>query len=350
MRRGRWAVAVAVAVALLLGACGDGEDRPGQVTSENGGSGSGSGSASGTGSASASGTGSASASGTGASTGDSSYRPVSDVDSHAAIGTDIAQVKDLMAPAKEGKAVDWAAVRAVITEGGASKKSDGSTRTIEKLVDAPGVVAVVLDAVDGKGASAGASNAVRAQRVDKGISVLLAAKVRDELAAAAEKVVAKKIDPAEGAPHNVDEAWAFFTAGGNGLAATADKRAADFKREGKVREPVIAGLAAAQAAAKRGDVPTLETATTEVSEGLDYIFYLATYKYLDNGGDEAERAEGETFYLGIEPTVKSASPDADAAIVAAFASGDAAAGRAALHQPAVLDALGVEDAERVDRS
>lgn len=45
-----------VAAVLALGACGDGEDRPGQVTSESG---------TGTGSASASGTGSASASGTG---------------------------------------------------------------------------------------------------------------------------------------------------------------------------------------------------------------------------------------------------------------------------------------------
>ena len=59
-----------VSLVLLTGAvaCGDGEDRPGQVTSEGetgSGSGSASGSASGTGSASASGTGSGSASGHG---------------------------------------------------------------------------------------------------------------------------------------------------------------------------------------------------------------------------------------------------------------------------------------------
>lgn len=48
--------ALAVAAVLVLGACGDGEDRPGQVTSE--GSGSGTGSASGTGTGSASGAGS----------------------------------------------------------------------------------------------------------------------------------------------------------------------------------------------------------------------------------------------------------------------------------------------------
>ncbi len=57
--------ALALAGALVLGACGDGEDRPGQVTSESNPSGSGSGSGSGTGSASGAGAASGSASGTG---------------------------------------------------------------------------------------------------------------------------------------------------------------------------------------------------------------------------------------------------------------------------------------------
>ena len=54
-----------LACALILGACGDGEDRPGQVTSESNPSGSGSGSGSGTGSASGAGSGSASGTGHG---------------------------------------------------------------------------------------------------------------------------------------------------------------------------------------------------------------------------------------------------------------------------------------------
>jgi len=337
-----------VSLALLAGACSNGEDRPGQVTTES--EGTGSVSASGTGSASASGTGSASASGTGSvSPGSAGFTPVSDVAPHAAIGQDISKVKELMAPAKEAKPVDWAAVRMVITAGGASKKSDGSARTLETLVDAPDTVAFVLAAVDGNGGSAGASDAVRAQRVDKGISVLLAAKVRDELAAAATKVGEKNLDPASGAPHNVDEAWAFYTAGGNGLASTAEKRAADFKREGKVNEPVIAALAAAQAAAVAGDAAALAAAMTDVSNAVNYVFYLATHKYLDTEGDEVTKAEGESFYLGIKPAVGGAAPSADDAVVAAFTSGDAAAGRAALHQPAVLAALSVSDDERVDR-
>jgi hypothetical protein len=328
-------LALAMAGLLAGGACGDGEDRPGQVTSENGG-----GSGSGSGSASAS----ASASGTGGetSTGDEGYAPVSDVDPHAAIGDDVAAVKEKLGAAKEGRPVDWAAVKVVWENGGASKKGDGSNRTLKTLVDAPDVVAVVDAAIAG-----GPSDAVRAQQVEKGITVLLARKVVDELEAAAGKVADGKTAPADGAPHNVDEAWAFFTAKGQGPATTAEKRAADFKLEGKVREPITTALADAQKAAGAGDEAALAAASEKVRAGLDYVFYLATYKYLA-AADAIGRAEGAAFYLGIQPRVKAADAAADRAITAAFESGDAATGRAALHRAPVLAALGVEAGERVD--
>jgi len=325
--------AIALATTVLLGACSD-DDGPEQLSTE------------GSTAAPASPAAPAAPPGPAAAAG---FMPVSDVAPHAAIGTDVAAAKALLDAVKAGQPVDWAGVRRAFTAGGASLKSDGSVRTLEKLVEAPATVAFVLEAVDGTGASAGASDAVRAQRVDKGISVLLAAKVRQELGAAATKLADGKLDPATGAAHNVDEAWAFFTAGGNGLVSTAGKRAADFGRDGAVAEPVLAALAGAQQAALAGDAAALAARTAEVGAALDYIFYLATHKYLDTGGKEATRAEGETFYLGIRPAVQAAAPDADAAITAAFASGDAAAGRAALRQPAVLAALGVDGAERVDQ-
>ena len=333
-------VLVGLAFVFGLTACGDGEDRPGQVTSEGG---SGSGSVSG----SASGTGSASGADSKATAGGGGYTPVSVVDAHAAIGDDIARIKELLAPAKDGAAVDWAAVKKVWEQGGASKKSDKSNRTLRALVAAPDPVALVDGAVSGTGPAKGASDAVRAQQVDKGISVLLAAKVVDELEAAAEKAAAGKTEAAEGAPHNVDEAWAFFTAKGNGLAATAEKRAADFNRHGKVVEPIVAALAQAQSAAGKGDSAALAEAIGEVREGLHFVFYLATYKYLA-AGDEVGRAEGATFYLGIRPQVITADAEADEVIMSSFASGEASPGRAALHRDPVLKALGVGADERVD--
>ncbi|MGQ0574444.1 MAG: hypothetical protein ACT4RN_09590 [Pseudonocardia sp.] len=274
------------------------------------------------------------------------YRPVSDVVPHAAIGQDVGQIKKLLDVRKEGKPVDFAAVGVLFEQGGASKKGDGSTRTLATLLDSPETITTIREAVAGSGASAGASDGVRAQRVDKGITVLLADKVVDELGTAAEKVAAGNLDLATGAVHNVDEAWAFFTADGQGPASTADKRAADFKREGAVREPVIAALVAAQSAATTGDAAALGTATTGTRQGIDYVFYLATHKYLENS-DEVGRAEGESFYRGIAPRVIAADAAADAAVLAAFASGDAVAGRAALNTPAVVAALGVSAANRV---
>ena len=334
----KFVVGFMVAVVGFSG-CGDGEDRPGQLTSENGGTGSGSGTGS------ASGSGSASGAGAKTSPAASGYTPVSDVDAHAAIGDDIARIKELLAPAKEGKTVDWAAVKAVWEQGGSSKKGDGSIRTLQQLVDAPDTVAFVDGAISGSGSPA--TDAVRAQQVDKGISVLLAAKVVDELEAAAEKVAGGKVEPADGDPHNVDEAWAFFTAKGNGLAATAEKRAADFKREGTVAEPIVSALAAAQTAAGKADAMGLTDATADVRVGLDYVFYLATYKYLA-ATDEVGRAEGASFYRGIQARVTAADAAAHELIVGSFGSGDAAAGRAALHRDAVLQAIGVTPAQRVD--
>ncbi len=273
----------------------------------------------------------------------SGYTTVSDVTAHAAIGRDVAKIRDLLAVAKEGEPVDWAAVATVFDKGGASKRGDGTFRTLGGLAGDHPAFAAVTTAL-----ASGSSDAVRVQQVDKGITVILADKVVGELVAAAEKVAAKDLGKTSGAPHNVDEAWAFFTAQEQGPALTADKRAKDFGLEGKVREPILAALAAANVAAASGDSAALERAMADVRAGLDYVFYLATYKYLDHGGDAVKQAEGATFYLAIADRVRDSAPSADKAIRAAFAGGDTAAGRAALNQPEVLQALRIADASRVD--
>ncbi|MDQ3679543.1 MAG: hypothetical protein M3378_03175 [Actinomycetota bacterium] len=177
--------------------------------------------------------------------------------------------------------------------------------------------------------------------------MILERKVLAELQAAVKKVHDGKTEPTTGAPHNVDEAWAFYTAERQGPASTAAKRAADFKKEGKVHEAVVAAVIEAQEAAKAGDVSKLEAAISDTEAALDYVFYLATFKYLDTKGDPVTRAEGESFYQGIQPEVATAAGDADEAISAAFASGQANTGRAALNSAAVLNLLGVNQDEKV---
>lgn len=267
------------------------------------------------------------------------YRTVSEVGPHAAIGADLAAIRALLAPAKDGGKVDWSAVGRVFREGGASKKGDGSIRTLAALSPDSAAVPLVDTALAG---TAPGSDAARAQQVDKGIIVILAAKVVGELESAAEKVGKGEIDPEKGAPHNVDEAYAFFVADGQGPAATADKREKKPELAGKVRQPVVEAFMAAQSAALAGDAAGLTAATVGAQSALDYLFYLAVHRYLDHQGDEVAKAEGDAFYLGISPRVTAASPAADTAILATLAgTGDAQTGRAALDSPEVFTALGL---------
>jgi hypothetical protein len=266
------------------------------------------------------------------------YAAGSDVTAHAAIGGDVARIRELLAPAKEGGTVDWAAIGTVFREGGSSTKSDGSMRTLATLSPDSAAVPLVEAALAGP---AELSDAARAQQVDKGMIVILAEKVIGELESAAAKVAKGETDAAKGAPHNVDEAYAFFVAEGQGPAATADKREKSPELAGKVRAPIVDGLVAAQAAAGAGDAAALEAATAQTQAALDHLFYLAVHRYLDHEGDEVKQAEGGAFYLAIAPRVKAAAPAADATILATFAGGDTAAGRAALNSPEVFSALGL---------
>jgi len=269
-----------------------------------------------------------------------SYAAGSDVAAHAAIGVDAARIRELLEPATEGRPVDWAAVRTVFVDGGGSKKSDGTLRTLAGLAEEHPATAAVTAALAG-----GKSDAVRAQQVDKGITVILAQKVLDELASAAEKVAAKDLDPKKGAAHNVDEAWAFFIAQEQGPALTADKRGKDFSTP--LRQPVVAALVAARDAALAGENAALADSTARVEAALNHVFYLAVYKYLAHDGDVVKQAEGSAFYLALAAKVKDADAAADSAIRAALSGGDTATGRAALNRAAVLTALGLTDAQRV---
>lgn len=324
MRVGRMAVPAVLAVmtTLVTGACGSDEDQSSDVPAAPS---------------------TAAGSVTPAADG---YTPVSDVSPHAAIGRDAADIRALLEPAKSGGTVDWTAIGKIFAEGKSSKK-DGGLRALATLAPDDPVTLMLRDAVSGAGTAGGASDAIRRQKVDKGITVILERKVLDELKAAIEKARDGKTEAATGAPHNVDEAWAFYTAEGQGPASTAAKRAADFKKEGKVHEVVVAALTQAQTAAKAGDVSKLEAAIEDTEAALDYVFYLATFKYLDTKGDPVTRAEGETFYLGIQPEVSKAAADSDKTISGAFASGQAKAGRTALNSAAVLSVLGVTPDERM---
>lgn len=85
----------------------------------------------------------------------------------------------------------------------------------------------VQAAIAGTGIAAGLTDEQRGQMIDKGMTVTLKVQALDEFGGAKEKLEAGELDPQEGAVHNVDEVWAYFDAEGEGVGATAAKRAKD---------------------------------------------------------------------------------------------------------------------------
>ena len=213
-------------------------------------------------------------------------------------------------------------------------KSDGSVRTIGGFAAGEGKkhgvdtyygTATPLDdfvsaALNGTGVWAGESDAVRKQGVQKGImNQTMIAWVVHELNAALAKAADGNFDAATGAPHNWDEAWAFYHGADPscGPFATANKRAKDFGTQGTDGETALAneGLLAAMIdgrdALLAGDEAGAISATNEAIKHVFTTYAQATIKYaskvysdLEAGDTEAARvhqAEGWAFFRIIEP-------------------------------------------------
>ena len=376
-------------VVLIMGCAtsSEGEDRPGiQVI----GGESASVSVSGTGSVSASGV--VSASGAKAGSGSASagqttqlpapsgdYTPVSDVASHAAITLDMLDIGQLLEAAKTDEPVDWAAISALYEQGKNSVKGDGSVRTLESLATSGSVLAQFPGGTDldgnvrlgltGVWLGENIDDPTRRQLINKGIQTIIYGKVLQELEAARDKIQQGNTDDASGAPHNVDEAWAFYIGvpgdEGNfpyGISKTARSREENFGLDGMVDGPLQQALAKALAASRSGDLSAFDDAVAEARGYLNTIFYLATLRYgarVMTDEDATDRkihlAEGWAFYQAIYPAVSSASPSS-AATVTGHLTRDAANAvpaedvdrvYAALNTKDVISALGIPEAVRV---
>ncbi|MBW3659653.1 MAG: FEA1-related lipoprotein, partial [Actinobacteria bacterium] len=332
------AAAAVAASTLVLTACGGSDD--GATVRNIDGTGGGSASASGSASGSSSGSGSASASGVASgesapSGGLGGYEPVSDVEAHAQVVNDVCAISDALPGDGEP---DYDAARAAYSEGGSSENSDGSARTLQGFAtgdrdeplwntavdhfgDQTFLDDFVTEALDGTGTFAGESDAVRRQAITKGTqNHVLMMWAFHELDAAAAKLEAGETDPAEGAPHNVDEVWAFYHGASPDCApyATASKRGEDFGTGESVNEALLAATEDMRDAAVDGDADAFRTAYDEwVGQSL-VPYVQATIKYavvvgedLDGGDAEAARthqAEGLAFWRVLAPYVAEIDP------------------------------------------
>ena len=230
------------------------------------------------------------------------YEPASDVSGNRAIGKDVAAIRALIEPEGAGAKPDFAAAAEIWSKGKFSTKSDGTNRTLASFVEEHPVGARVAHALAGNGSAAGLSAEERVQWVDKGMTVTLKVHALDEFEAAKEKLAAGELDPQEGAVHNVDEVWAYFDAEGEGVIATAAKRAKDYGLdENALGDDVVAGITAAREAAEAEDAAALDKAAEATRGAMNRIFALAVKKYAAKAGEGAkERAEGLAFSWGLD--------------------------------------------------
>lgn len=360
MNRLRLFPPAALLSALLLAACGTDDGTGVREVGTEGGAASGSGSGS---AASGSGSGSA-ASGSGSGSGASpaasgeataqgsvtpafgGYSPVSDVTQHARVALDVCAINELLPD--DGTAIDYDAVLAVYEEGGSSTNSEGAPRTIrgfatterdealwstyaEHYADPLWLDTYTLSAIEGSGAFEGEPDLVRRQGIQKGIrNATMVAWMFHELVAAVDLVADGDVDPAEGAPHRWDEAWAFYHGAEPDCApyATADSRGENFGTGTAVNEAILAAMQEGLQATLDGDAAAAQAAVDEIVRQVTITYAQATIRYAaqmeaavaegDAEGARVQQAEGGAFWRVIEPLVAAADPEAATAITAVY--------------------------------
>ena len=221
----------------------------------------------------------------------------------------------------------------------------------------------VQAALSGNWAGRQVSDLVRRQLLNKSLQAIIYGKVLQELSSARSQMEQGNLDDDSGAPHKVDEAWAFYngTADSQGnrsrsIANTARSREGNFKLAPNVSLPLARALSDALEASRAGDLDAFDEAAAEARARLNTIFYLATLRYgylpavdTTESARAQHMAEGWAFFQAIAPTVAKGSQSTADAINEAFMAdpsqpfSTAAATRVytGLNEPSVMAELGI---------
>jgi hypothetical protein len=303
------------------------------------------------------------------------YAPVSDVASVAALSRDVAEIDALVASRGPGAP----AIEAIYADGRNAESEDGSVRTLRRLAtagrdeplwndavaffgDRAWLDTFVTEALAGSGPFEGASDDVRGRAITGGIrDGIMVAAVLHELIAAEQKVAAGETEAAEGAPHHVDTAWAFYRGVDPSGApfATAAAAGAALGTGGAVNAAVRTRMTAARRAAAAGDAAALKGADDEVIRQILIAYVQATLASAsaveralargDAAAARAEQATGLARYRVIAPLVARVDePDARAVLDAFDVTSAPSRGMGervtgALRQ--ALEGLGIERSE-----
>jgi hypothetical protein len=303
------------------------------------------------------------------------YRPVSDVAGHARVSADVCDINALL----DASPIDFAGVGRIYRDGRNSTEASGSQRTLGKFAresrsteDLLGryeryfgtgwLDAFASGAIDGKAPFAGEADLVRRQGVQKGArDQILVAWALHELDAAVEKAKKGDFADATGAPHNWDEARAYYHGEKPECApyATAEERGREFGTGSAVNQAILAAMTRGLAALQARDAAGAAKARDEVVRQITITYLQSTLKYaaqidadLAKGkADDARiwQAEGWAYFRVIEPLVAQASPAAARGVVEVYdlrarpAPGSGAKVAAALAK--AYEALGIRASE-----
>jgi hypothetical protein len=257
------------------------------------------------------------------------YRPGSDVAATAGLSGDMVTIDGLL----EADDLDAGAIDEVYAEGAGAPEDRGSATTLRALAtadrdepiwtdyvafyeDRRWLDTFVRQALTATGPFDGASADVRRQAIQKGIrDGVMVATVIHALVGAEAKVAADRTDPADGAPHEVDQAWALYRGEHPTGApfATAQRLGVDAGAGGAVNRTILARMRAARAAAAAGDAGALKAADDEIIRQILITYIRAALKYAaaseaaladgDEAGARVAQAEGLALYRVIAPLV-----------------------------------------------
>ena len=273
------------------------------------------------------------------------YQPVSDVAGHARMSLDLCEISRLL----DSRPADFAGVAAIYRQGKFSDESEGVKRTLGKFAgesrsaeDTLGryerylggtgwLNTFVGDAIDGVGAFAGASEAVRREAVRIGVrDQIMVAWAFHELDAAVEKAAKGSFTKKSGAPHNWDEVWAYYH--GEKPECSPFATAQSSEKEFGVGTLITRRL---QLFAKDGLKATVDKKALAVRAARDQIVRDITISYVQSvilaaakvdaavaagKADEARvsQAGGLAYYRVIEPLIARANTTAAEAIAGVF--------------------------------
>lgn len=303
------------------------------------------------------------------------YQPVSDVAQHARMSLEVCEIHRLL----DARQVDFAAVAAVYRQGRFSDEREGVKRTLgkfagearaaedtlgryERYLGVGWLNAFVGDAIDGRGAFAGASEAVRREAVRIGVrDQIMVAWALHELDTAAVKAAKGSFTKKSGAPHNWDEVVAYYHGEKPECSpfATVRARGEEFGVGTLLNRRIFLNLRDGQKALVGKSVLAASDARRQIVRDITIGYLQSTISSaaaIDAalaGGkvDEARvaQAAGWAYYRVVEPLIAAANTTSARAVSAIFdLSSNPAAGSAAKVTSALVGAyegLGISPAD-----